>query len=549
MRQKGRAPVLKTPNCSVGNTVLDREAIIEAQQVLVDQGLDGTVKFLVEADLAQKQVVLPVPKSCPSGDCKSTKFHQVVEESEHTDYQEIRVQEQAQSLSMGSLPQSMTVILTDDLADSCRPGDDVEVTGIVTRQWGRTIPGEQCEVDLTLLGNSLFVQNKRSDAVDLSASIVHSFCDLWRAGADKPLATRNQIVSSVCPQLYGLFTVKLALLLMLIGGVERVDESGASIRGQVHMLLVGDPGTGKSQLMKYAAKLSQRSVVTTGRGSSAAGLTVAAVKEGGQWALEAGALVLADGGLCCIDEFDGMRESQRATVHEAMEQQSVSVAKAGLVTSLSTKATVLGVTNPRASSNPRDSLEVITGLSGPLLSRFDLVMVLRDAQGPDWDATVSEHILAGHQGHHQPHQQSPDNATNGHSKVWTLEKLRQYICWVKETFRPDMSREAEGTLLEYWQMARSRDDRHAARSTVRMLESLVRLSQAHARLLARHTVTRQDAKVAIMLVESCSNSSSISSFSNVLQSRCPGDPDAEYLKVEACITNTLSAWQETLNDY
>ncbi|BDA40702.1 probable DNA helicase MCM9 [Coccomyxa sp. Obi] len=448
---------------------------------------------------------------------------------------------------MGSLPQSITAILTDDLADSCRPGDDVEITGTVTRQWGRAFPGETCEVELTLLGNSLHVQNKQRDAVDLSSSVKSFFAEFWKSSAEKPLAFRNQIVCSVCPQLYGLFTVKLALLLMLIGGVERVDESGMRIRGQVHMLLVGDPGTGKSQLMKYAAKLSQRSVVTTGRGSSAAGLTVAAVKEGGHWALEAGALVLADGGLCCIDEFNGMQEAQRATVHEAMEQQTVSVAKAGLVTSLSTKATVLAVTNPKGSYNPRDSLETNTGLSGPLLSRFDLVVVLKDAKSAEWDATVSEHILAGHQAHH-PHT-LPKHSNGACNKAWTMDMLRQYICWVKEAFQPEMSRDAEDTLLAYWQMARSKEDRQIARSTVRMLESLIRLSQAHARLLARDTVTRQDAIVAVSLVEACTDTCSSCSFENALHTCSPANPDAEYQEVEARITTELSAWQEVLKSH
>ncbi|EFJ43175.1 hypothetical protein VOLCADRAFT_83365, partial [Volvox carteri f. nagariensis] len=221
--------------------------------------------------------------------------------------------------------------------------------------------------------------------------------DFWQAHEDQPLLGRNKILAGVCPGVAGLLLVKLAALLVLIGGVARRDEGGTHIRGELHLLLVGDPGTGKSQIMKWCCQASPgRAVLTTGRGSSGAGLTVSAVREGNSWALEAGALVLADGGLCCIDEFDGIRPAERAVIHEAMEQQTVHVAKAGLVTSLSTRTAIIGAINPqpRMTMTCSRPLADITGLEGPLLSRFDLVLMLADPRHPDWDKMVAGHVLA-----------------------------------------------------------------------------------------------------------------------------------------------------------
>ncbi|KAI4976178.1 hypothetical protein ZWY2020_049785 [Hordeum vulgare] len=420
--------------------------------------------------------------------------------------------------------------------------DDVIVTGILSAKWSSDVKDVRCNLDPMFIANYVRRTNELKSGIDIPEEIIKDFELFWAENRATPLGGRNKILKGICPQICGLFTVKLAVALTLIGGVQHVDASGTKVRGEPHMLLVGDPGTGKSQFLKFAAKLSNRSVITTGLGSTSAGLTVTAVKDGGEWMLEAGALVLADGGLCCIDEFDSMREHDRTTIHEAMEQQTISVAKAGLVTTLSTRTTVFGATNPKGQYDSNESLSVNTTLSGPLLSRFDIVLVLLDIKDPKLDGIISSHILA-------QSTKAEENKTNDAVvkstqplgiKEWTLPCLRRYIHYVKQRFNPVLTKEAERVLSGYYQLQRSDGTHNAARTTVRMLESLIRLAQAHARLMFRNEVTQLDAIAAILCIESSMTISAIiDSSGNALYSNFQENPDQEYTKEEDTIIDKL----------
>jgi DNA helicase MCM9 len=493
-------------------------------------------RFTVCADPEQENM-LPQPRCCPAkattagssyeSKCNSSNVRELEGGSVCVDYQEIKIQDHLERLSLGSVPRSIVVILLCDLVDRFNPGDDVVVVGTVLRQWRPVSRGARCVVDVAVEACSITVLGGRESIHNASQTSVAQFAHFWasRLGDSNSIfQARNDIVRAVCPQLFGMFYVKLSLLLALIGGNSTVYEGGVRRRSQSHMLIVGDPGCGyvcelllicismtfclfgihrKSQLLRFAASVVPRSVLTTGIGTTGAGLTCTAVREGNDWCLEAGALVLSNDGVCCIDEFASIREADRATIHEAMEQQTVSVAKAGLVVKLNTRATVIACCNPKGAYDVSADLSANTAIASPLLSRFDLILVLMDTASKDWDTQVSTFLLlqavAG--GVKSSADQSVDqDSPSLSSEIWSLETLRQYVTCVKACVHPEMTAEARCLLMRYYQLQRQSDERSSTRTTVRLLESLLRLSEAHAKLMFRNRVTSIDAIVAIHCV-------------------------------------------------
>ena len=526
-------------------------------------------QFFVHADPEQGNA-LPKPLVCPQPRCRQANSLREVEgQRVCVDYQEIKVQDQMERIAFGSMPRSIAVILQCDLADKVNAGDDVVVVGTLINQWQPVKSGRRLEVDIAVSAISIR-RCKLGDRISRgNVEREQRFTDFWANSGQHPLALRDIIVKSVCPQLFGMYMVKLALLLTLVGGTDTssVPGSGVRRRSQSHILLVGDPGCGKSQLLRFAALIAPRGVLTTGIGSTGAGLTCTAVRESGssEWSIEAGALVLANEGVCCIDEFASIREADRATIHEAMEQQTLSVAKAGLVVTLNTRTSVIACCNPKGSYDVTQDLTANTAIASPLLSRFDLIFVLIDRPDKNWDTHVSQFLLQQAVGGGAgvvsggtnvaaaaAAAAATTNPSSTSSITWDVETLRQYVSFVRYHFQPRMLPGTQ-TLLQTYYLLLRRDappDLEAGRTTVRLLESLVRLSEAHAKLMFRSTVELEDAVVAISLMTAAQALPSLLDFSraSALHSEFPSDPAAFYEAQERDVLCKLHTTRERLEE-
>ncbi|XP_070528319.1 DNA helicase MCM9 isoform X3 [Cardiocondyla obscurior] len=436
-------------------------------------------------------------KHCEACRSESLTVSTSLEQDDCSDYQEIRIQDKYKTDTRSYYSVGLQVVLLDDLVDKCKPGDKIDVSGIIIRKWGKLKAGHRAEATTFLMANSISVCKKITDAFS-TAEIKDTFTAYWEHYQNNMLSGRNNILASICPQLYGMYISKLALAVVMCGGVSKTNESGTRIRGEPHLLLVGDPGTGKSQLLRVASRLATRSVFTTGVGSTAAGLTAAAVKDSDGWHLEAGALVLADGGVCCVDEFTTMSSHDRTSVHEAMEQQTISIAKAGMVSTLNSRCSVVAAINPNGGCFTGE--EWNTCLGNPLLSRFDLILLLRDTRNLEWDKLTSSHILKI---------ACEDEENNSYSEMykdpwnlmglWSEETLREYFAHVR-ALKPVLTEEAKKILSATYLYHRSDPRRKPERTTVRLLDSLIRLAEGHAKLMYRNKVEVIDAVTAAELV-------------------------------------------------
>ncbi|XP_012228856.1 DNA helicase MCM9-like isoform X2 [Linepithema humile] len=437
-------------------------------------------------------------KCCESCHSEGLKAVTSLEQDDCSDYQEMKIQDKCKTDTRSCYAVGLQVILLDDLIDKCRPGDNIDVSGVIIRKWDKLKAGCRAEATPFLMANSIFIRKKISEATFSTAGIKDTFTTYWEHYRDNPLTGRDNILASICPQLYGMYLAKLALSVVLCGGVAKTNETGTRVRGEPHLLLIGDPGTGKSQLLRTASRLITRSVFTTGIGTTAAGLTAAAVKDSDGWHLEAGALVLADGGVCCVDEFATMSSHDRTSVHEAMEQQTISIAKAGMVSTLNSRCSVIAATNPDGGCFSGDEWK--TCLGNPLLSRFDLILLLRDTRNPEWDRMTSDHILKA---------ASEDEEDNSYSEIfmgpanitglWMEETLCEYFAHVR-TFKPELTEGAKKILSASYLYHRSDPYRRPERTTVRLLDSLIRLAEGHAKLMYRTKVEIVDAVTAAELI-------------------------------------------------
>jgi len=433
---------------------------------------------------------LKAPFACSNPSCgaKGT-FDFVQEESTFIDSQELRVQERPEDLPPGQLPRTLHVKLVgSEIVDVARPGDHASIAGIV-RAVSPTLPrvGKLRTFILHLDTNSNEVLGKEPEIVlpspEEEGKILELAKDPW---------IHRKIMNSIAPSIYGYDHVKEAIMYLLFGGVPKILPD-ITIRGELNTLLIGDPGTAKSQLLQYVARVAPRGLYTSGRGTTAAGLTAAVIRErGGGMSLEAGALVLADKGIACIDEIDKMRPEDRVAIHEAMEQHTVSVAKGGIVATLNARTAILAAANPALGRyEPHRTVAENISLPVTILSRFDLIFVLRDVPNKEADSKMSEHILEIHR--------------KGLSPVEPpipLELLRKYIGYAKG-IKPVLTHEALQRLKDFYLAMRSASEAEGSpvAITARQLESLVRIAEARTRAALRKEVSAEDAEAAIAIMK------------------------------------------------
>lgn len=433
------------------------------------------------------------PPLCPT--CgKKTAMRLVPEQSRFIDWQKVRVQESPEELPPGQMPRSVDVILQGDIVDVSRPGDLVRLTGILqtspdfSRRGGRL-----ATFNVFIEANGVEIAEKEYEQLEISEEDEKRIREL----AEDPYV-HERVYASIAPSIQGHERVKESIALLLFGGVEKVLPDGTHLRGKSNILLIGDPGTGKSQILKFVAGLASRGLYTSGKGTTAAGLTAAVIHDTdtGAMTLEAGALVLADQGVACIDEFDKMDPDDRTSIHEAMEQHTVSIAKAGIVATLNARTSILAAANPALGRyEPSMSVQDNIKLPFTILSRFDLIWILVDTVEPTKDRELAQFILNLHQRKKTPTKDSnpplpPDFLKKyiGFANRYTIPQLTPEAAEVMENFYVDLRKSAEGGAAP-------------VPITARQLESLVRLAEARARMALRSKVTKDDAQAAVRLMQ------------------------------------------------
>merc|ERR1712187_557139 len=452
-------------------------------------------------------------------------------------YQEIKVQEISFQVPPGPVPRTILVRTRGELTRLLKPGDEAIITGIFMPEPLNTYQGINMGLITRTFLEALYIKKDKNAYVDelrkLSIEKKKELKSFFQTTEENGVKIYDRLAKSIAPEIFGHYDVKKALLILMVGGVTQIHTDGLKIRGDLHICLMGDPGVSKSQLLKFICNVAPRAVYTNGRGSTGVGLTAAVIqdKTSNEVVLEGGALVLADMGICCIDEFDKMDEIERTSIHEVMEQQTVSIAKAGITTTLNARTSVLAAANPvygryDTRRTPAENID----LPISLLSRFDLLWLILDKPDSNFDTKLAAHVLYVHNNKKPPedvflHDDKIINPSSNHDSSnkknnrtikddknklvseplflnLTPEMIRIYIAFAKE-YQPAIPEDLTEWLVSLYVKIRledNHDDFQKSCNTARTLLSIIRISQAIAKLGLRDFVTHCDIEESLRLI-------------------------------------------------